>query len=321
MATSYYHDLLIDCCAAAAVFLARHINPNLDIQADPIFVSEVSRYQALGKPRESREARVDLAAYFKNGSKLLQLIEVQLRPDPSKHDAWILYITFAYRKFHAPVSLGVIVPDEATATWAKRAIEVLAGQPYVPAVIGPEELSIIKGLEVLSDDLDAAVLCMAMHPKNPDAAELWAAVWDTVEDGLPKKDNDEDSGSQGEPPKPKESKVAETLNQHYINVIQFCTTEEWWNENVRENMPYITYTEAIRLEGEKRGISIGEKRGEKRGELRRTREMIIRLAKANNVTLSDVVLQRIEREQDLSRLDEWVDLVERHKNIELVLPE
>lgn len=93
------------------------------------------------------------------------VVEVQLRPDGDKRFSWPVYLATLRARSRCPAVLLVVCVDEATAAWARTAIEL--GHPglvLAPLVIGPSQVPDDPGL--LTGEPEVAVLAALTHGRG-----------------------------------------------------------------------------------------------------------------------------------------------------------
>lgn len=116
------------------------------------------------------EYRADLVICLNDDRTVLGIIvEVQLSPNPDKPYAWPAYVTTLRARLRRPVVLMVVAPDEPTARWARRSVELGDGNLFTPLVIGPGSVPIVTDEERARADPELAVLSALVHGRHADA--------------------------------------------------------------------------------------------------------------------------------------------------------
>ena len=148
---------------------------------------ELPDYETV-EPRSERAAVVapteyyaDAVLAFRRGGDtvLAVVVEIQLRPDPDKPWAWLVYTTSLRARMKCPVLLLVVCPDRRTAKWAAKPLEIGFGNPpttVTPLVLDPSTVPVVTDPQVATELPELAVLSAVAHPHHPDHARIWMAL-------------------------------------------------------------------------------------------------------------------------------------------------
>jgi hypothetical protein len=148
----------------------------------------------------STEYRADFVVELRDRASAIVaavIVEVQLRADPDKQATWPLYVAALRAKLRCPVTLLVVTPEPAVASWARRPIELghpgFRLQPVVisfadlPRVVDPVRARRLPELAVLSvmahPEIDVATTAIDAIAKLPE--ELNRLYLDTIMAELP----------------------------------------------------------------------------------------------------------------------------------------
>lgn len=105
------------------------------------------------------------------------VVEVQLRKDADKPYAWLFYLAATRLRWRRPVTIVVVTPDRAVATWAARPIEVDGcGAVVAPVVLGPDQIPPLSDPAVAAASPHLAVLSALTHPPGAEGAEVLAVA-------------------------------------------------------------------------------------------------------------------------------------------------
>lgn len=122
------------------------------------------------------EYRADLVVLLVDGQPVLGIVvEVQLARDERKHYVWPVYVATLRARLECPVVLLAVAPDEATARWAGRGVELGGGNVFRPFVLGPSCVPIVTDEDQARADPELAVLSAMAHGADDDA-ELAARI-------------------------------------------------------------------------------------------------------------------------------------------------
>lgn len=115
------------------------------------------------------EYRADLVVLLSDGEPVLGIVvEVQLAPDPRKGYVWPVYVSSLRARLKCPVYLLVVTPEEATARWAGRPVDLGGPNRFVPLVLGPSRVPVVTDEAEARADPELAVLSAMAHGGDPD---------------------------------------------------------------------------------------------------------------------------------------------------------
>jgi hypothetical protein len=105
------------------------------------------------------------------------VVEVQLRPDPRKRYSWPLYAAALHARLRCEVVLLVVTPLASVAAWARRPVTTLQRHgPFVPLVLGPDEIPRIARVALARRLPELAVLSSLAHGNEPDGHRVVKAA-------------------------------------------------------------------------------------------------------------------------------------------------
>ena len=115
------------------------------------------------------EYRADLVVLLVDGKPVHAIVvEVQLGEDPRKRFTWPVYVASLRARLECPACVLVVTATEAMARWCRKAIDLGAGNTFVPLVIGPASVPIIDDVDVAERDPELAVLsCIVRKRREP----------------------------------------------------------------------------------------------------------------------------------------------------------
>lgn len=117
------------------------------------------------------EYRADLVILLLDGVPVHGIvIEAQLSPDERKRFVWPAYAVNLRARLELPVCLLVVTVDEATASWASRAVDVGGGNTFRPLVIGPAGVPEVVDEAHARADPELAVLSAMAHGQDADSS-------------------------------------------------------------------------------------------------------------------------------------------------------
>lgn len=115
------------------------------------------------------EYRADLVLLLVDGTPVLGIIvEVQLAPDPRKDYVWPVYVATLRARLECPVVLMAVTPDETTARWAARGVDLGDGNMFRALVLGPSSVPIVTDEDLARADPELAVLSAMAHGRDTD---------------------------------------------------------------------------------------------------------------------------------------------------------
>lgn len=116
------------------------------------------------------EYRADLVLQLVAERPVLGIVvEVQLARDERKHYVWPVYVATLRARLQCPVLLLAVTPDEATARWARRGVELGGGNHFTPFVLGPSAVPRVTDPQLACTDPELAVLSAMAHGASADA--------------------------------------------------------------------------------------------------------------------------------------------------------
>jgi Domain of unknown function (DUF4351) len=115
------------------------------------------------------EYRADLVVLLLHSTPVLGIVlEMQLSNDEDKRYVWPVYVVNLRARIRCPVCLLVITPEESVARWARKTIDLGAGNRFTPYVLGPSGVPAITDEERARKDPELAVLSAMAHAQDPD---------------------------------------------------------------------------------------------------------------------------------------------------------
>ena len=107
------------------------------------------------------------------------IVEVQLDRDTGKRYSWPLYEAGVRARLRCQATVMVIAIDPGVAAWCAKPITLSRGGSVTrPIVLGPDELPRIRDMELAREQPELAILSVAAHGNEEDAAEIALAALD-----------------------------------------------------------------------------------------------------------------------------------------------
>lgn len=207
------------------------------------------------------------------------IVEIQRHRDNNKRYSWPLYVAALHARLGGcQTCLIVLASDERVARWAAAPIRTLQpGSPFIPLVIGPEQIPQISVERARREPWLAALFALAHGDRHDPEAAVQAAVV-----------------------------ALEELPEHramFFDLISASFNETAWRalENaMRISMRIGDYE--LRSTFARRYFGKGLKKGIHEGELRATRALLVELAKDRFGLAEDDVRRAVEACDDVDRL-------------------
>lgn len=132
------------------------------------------------------EYRADLVVLLSNDKPVLGIVvEVQLSSNERKSYVWPAYVVNLRARLECPVCLLVVTPDEATARWASRVIDLGGPNRFSAFVLGPSGVPIVTDPTRAQADPELAVLSAMAHGQDADierSAQIAIAALQAIPD-------------------------------------------------------------------------------------------------------------------------------------------
>lgn len=97
-------------------------------------------------------------------------LESQTWDKKEKRSSWPFYVAALYNKYDADVTLLIVTPERATASWARKPIRIgLPEHPTMivqPLVLGPDNVPPVRTTEQAASDVVLAVFSAITHRKS-----------------------------------------------------------------------------------------------------------------------------------------------------------
>ncbi len=126
------------------------------------------------------EWRADLVVYLRGGAEhqpvMGVVVEIQRARDDAKRRSWPSYVAALHARLRCQTCLIVVATDQATARWAAKPILSLQlGSPFIPLVIGPDDVPRVA-IDRVQDDPELAVLSGLIHGNEADGTPATLAA-------------------------------------------------------------------------------------------------------------------------------------------------
>lgn len=135
--------------------------------------------EVVAEPQPTNFNQPVVEQWQSDGAMLLKIVqqpvgavalEIQRKPDPAKRLSWPVYTAALHAK-HGGIDtyLLVIATNRPTAQWARQPIKSCQPHvPFVPLVVGPDELPRIESFDAALADLPFAMLSALLHVSDTD---------------------------------------------------------------------------------------------------------------------------------------------------------
>ncbi|MDT0304343.1 hypothetical protein [Streptomonospora wellingtoniae] len=231
----------------------------------------------------------DRVVALRRGSRVCMAViaEVQRRRDKRKRYSWPVYLATVHENLKCPVLLLVFCPDEKTAVWARKPIEL--GQPgmrLVPFVVGPDQIPVVVSVEEARELPELAVLSALAHGGEEEKILVACA------EGLNALGDEEFS----------------VYHEYVVSALTGAARENW---DALMADPTFTYRSdfARRYINEGKAEAKAEARAEAKAEARAEAkaEAVVAVLGHRGLHVSGEVEGRITACTDLDRLDTWME--------------
>ncbi|MET0496742.1 MAG: DUF4351 domain-containing protein [Steroidobacteraceae bacterium] len=133
------------------------------------------------------EYRADMVVLLLRRRPVLGIIvEVQLSRNERKRFVWPAYVANLRARFECPVCLLVVTSKESVARWAAKPIDMGSGYLFVPWVLRPAGVPVIRDPAQARADPELALLSAIAHGRSADSdwAASIASIANTAIEGL-----------------------------------------------------------------------------------------------------------------------------------------
>lgn len=174
---SITHESLVDLfreCPALAPELLRQAGTDLPAGTTPRVTS--AELVDLDPAEYRADVVVRLDAADDQADEAI-IVEVQLERDAKKRKSWPLYVAGIHARLDCPATLLVIAINDGVANWCAEPISLDRNRSVInPLVFGPNNLPRITDFDQAREHPELAVLSVAAHGKEEDAAPIAAAA-------------------------------------------------------------------------------------------------------------------------------------------------
>ena len=272
------HEIIVELFRSRPSLAAELLREVLDIPI-PAFTEariESSTFTDL----HPSEYAADLVVLLSNGHPVLGIvIEVQLRPDPSKAYSWPYYVASLQLRLRCPTCLLIFTPDARVAKWAAHISPQGPGWSFKPLVLGPDMIPVVTTPEDAAARPELAVLSVMAHaarmPSARAAAMATAATQAVV--NLP-------------------------CGELYFDAILASLSAA--ARKAFEAMNIKNYE--FQSEWARNLIAQGRAEGEAEGEARGKATAILRVLQARGILVAAEIRDQITGCTDLATLDRWI---------------
>lgn len=228
------------------------------------------------------EYHADLVVLLVDEQPVLGIVvEVQLQPDERKRFTWPAYAVGLRARLECPTCVLVVVAHDDVAAWAAVPIDLGPGSTFVPFVVAPSAVPVVRAADRARRDPELAVLSVMAHGKgDPVVAAAIAAAALSAAHEL-----DEERG---------------LLYSDLVRSALGAAAREAFEELMATGK-YVFQSDFARSHeaiGEARGVAIGEARG--------VAHAVITLLDTRGLTVSREQRETILAETDKARLDAWL---------------
>lgn len=238
--------------------------------------------------------RADGVFTFRDGDRPVHavVLEVQRGKDKNKKYSWPVYLATVRDDQRCPVTLLVISPDDATASWCAE--EIKLGHPGLvlrPLVVGPKHVQALKNADEAAANPELAVLSVALHAQEPQHQDML----DALSVGLSRIEKD----------------LAAGYSDIVLSVLPEAARSYWENLVTTETFEYQTehFRRAVSnamAEGRAEGEVKGTAKGMAMGRIQAEAEDILLVLETRGFAVPDDVRARITSCTDVGQLRVWL---------------
>jgi len=237
---------------------------------------------------------------------LVVVIEVQLKIDPAKRFSWPVYVVVAREEHRLPVMLLVVAPDSNVAEWCAAPIETgvrgfvlrppVLTRHLIPKVTDPVEATRRPELALLSamafgDSEDAVEIARAasegFSSLDPELAGFYSDImYNAINEAA--------------------RRALEVTMKGYVYTSPYA--REIFQQGRDEGVK-LGRDEGVKL-GRDEGVKLGRDEGVKLGRdegLRLAARSLITVLRARGIDVPEQLRQRILGEQDIHRMEQWLE--------------
>ena len=212
------------------------------------------------------------------------VLEIQRQQDPDKRFSWPLYTAALHAKHRGQLKtyLLVIATNRSTARWAQQPIATCQPHaPFVPLVVGPDDLQRLDSEETARADLPLAMLSAVLHI-NDEGGEVDA----------------------GYALRAAEAVAGPDAVVWFYGLLRGIVDDQrllLLQEMIKMLNPWANFQP--RTQWERESFSAGITEGEAKGEAK----ALLRILASRSLTVSDEQRRRIEQCTDTAQLERWIE--------------
>lgn len=233
------------------------------------------------------EYRADVVSVlYRNGKPVrVNIVEVQLRPDPDKPYVWPAYVAVSRERYRCNADLLVVAPDPAVATWCAQRIEMgTPGFVLEPPVLRKELIPQITDPSEAARRPELALLSAMAYGDSEQAPEIARAACSAFVEL-----DDKRAG-------------------FYYDIL-YNSINEAARRALEAKMKGYEYTSPLM----KKGIQMGRDEG--------MAHAVLTVLRARGIDVPEAMRQRVLAEKDHARLERWLERASVARTLADVLDE
>lgn len=226
-------------------------------------------------------------------------LESQTWEGNDKRSAWPFYVAALHNKYKADVTLLIVTPERATASWARKPIRIgLPEHPSMivrPLVLGPDNVPAVRTTQQATGDVMLAVFSAITHRTSDYIDQILYALADALESISPETGAD--------------------LAELTAVGLSESAGQQIWRELMATRFKTRTFfddwRDEARADGRAEGLSAGRAEGEA--------DALLAVLTARGIEVPDDARARITSCTDVDQLSTWISNAVTATSIDEVL--
>jgi hypothetical protein len=230
------------------------------------------------------EYRADLVVKLLRNGKVVFVIvvEVQLSIDPDKRFTWPPYVTVTREEYRCPVDLLILAPDPVVAKWCEEPIPIGVRRFVLePPVLQGNRIPKVKDPAEATRRPELALLSAMAHGDSDEAIDIGRAALEGF------------------------SALDPELAGFYSDIL-YNAINEAARRALEVKMKGYVFTSPYAAEIFQQGRDEGVKQGRDEG-VKLAARSLINMLRARSIDVPEQTRQRIFAEQDIQRIERWLE--------------
>ncbi|MBK9261229.1 MAG: hypothetical protein IPM54_15665 [Polyangiaceae bacterium] len=235
------------------------------------------------------EYRADVVVVlYRDGKPVrVNIVEVQLRPDPDKPYVWPAYLAVSRERHRCHADLLVVAPDPAVATWCAQRIEIgTPGFVLEPPVLRRELIPQITDPSEAARRPELALLSAMAYGDSEQATEIAQAACSAFVE------------------------LDDKRGGFYYDIL-YNSINEAARRALEVKMKGYEYTSPFMKKhiemGRDEGLKLGRDEGLKLGRDEGFTQAVLTLLRLHGIDVPEATRQRMLAEKDQARLERWLE--------------